>query len=210
MSTVTDHGLVCLDGEDYAALALALQADALAVEASLSSVQAAFTRFRQRPTVLATTTAGIVAVASGGETPSRVGTWAVSYSNFTPVPTVVPFSGVRITIPATGLYSYGGYINLVASGAVTALSRRTVYANASRVVSGVTTLLSQVVWRTVDTGTGGEFLTVTGGSFYATVGTVVDVQVLESHGNLASGINCPAGSRLWCHFIGSNVEIGSV
>lgn len=209
MTTLTDHGLVCLDGEDYAAVALALQADALAVEASLDAISDAFDGYLTRPTVLATTTAGVGPVASNGEAFSSVGTWAVSYVNFAPVPTTAANSGIRMTVPRTGLYAFGGFINLVASGAITALSRRTVAASASRVVSGVATLLSQVVWRTVDTSTGGEFLTVTGGSFYATAGSVVDVRVLESHGNLASGINCPAGSRLWCHFIGSGVEIGS-
>lgn len=210
MSTLTDHGLVCLDEEDYGAVALALQADALAVEAALDSVSDSFDTFLARPAVLATTTVGVGPTASGGEAFNRVGTWAVSYSDFTPVPTTVPLSGVRITVPRTGWYSYGGFINLVASGAITALSRRTVAANATRIVSGVSTLLSQVIWRTVDTSTGGEFLTVTGGTFYATAGTVVDVQVLQSHGNLASGINVIAGSRLWCHFIGSGVEIGSI
>jgi hypothetical protein len=209
VSTLTDHGLVCLDGEDYSAVALAIQADALAVEAALDAVSDSFDRFLLRPVVLATTTAGVVAVASGGETPNPVGTFAVSYSNFTPVP-VPTFLGIRMTTPVTGWYSFGGYINLVASGAITALSRRTIYVNASRVVSGVAVLLSQVVWRTVDTSTGGEFLTACGGSFYARAGTAIDLQVLQSHGNLASGINCPAGSRLWCHFTGSGVEIGSL
>jgi hypothetical protein len=210
VSTETPHGLVCLDGEDYAALALAMQADALATEAALTGISDAFDQFLLRPVILATTTAGTAGVASNGEALSGVGTWSVTYSNFLPAPTTSAFTGVRFTVPRTGSYAYGAYINLVAAGAVTALSRRTVYATASRVVSGVVTTLSQVVWRTVDTGTAGEFLTAAGGSFYALQGTTVDVQVYESHGNLASGINCPAGSRLWCHFIGSGVEIGSV
>lgn len=210
MSTETGHGLICLDGGDYAAVALALQADAFAVEAAAAGIQADFAEFRARPTVLATTTVGLGAVASNGEALNRLGTWAVTYSNFTPAPTTLALSGVRILLPRTGLYSYGTFVNLVASGAVTALSRRTVYASASKVISGVTTQLSQVVWRTVDTGTGGEFLTATGGTFFGLAGTTVDVQGFESHGNLASGMNIIAGARLWCHFIGSNVEIGSI
>jgi hypothetical protein len=208
VTTLTDHGLVCLDGADYGAVALALQADALAVEAALDSISDSFDSFYLRPVVLAATTT-LVAQPSSGEQVFGMGPWAVAYSNFVPAPTTAASSGARITIPRTGWYAYGGYANMIATGAVTALSRRTLYANATRTISGVGTVLSQVVWRTVDTGTGGEFLTAANGTFYATAGNTVDVQVQFSHTNAASTVGVQIGAKLWCHFIGSGVEIGS-
>lgn len=211
MTTTTEHGLICPDGDDYAALALMMQADALATEAALDSISDSLDTFNLRPSVVAVTTTATSSTGSAGETLYSLssGTLAISYNNITPVPTLV-LGAVRITIPRSGWYAYGAYMNPQAVGAVTAFSRRTVYAIATRIVSGVTTQLSQVVKRTVDNNVaGGEFIVASSGTFYAAAGTTVDVTAYWSHANAASNVLVNSGARVWCHFIGSGVEIGS-
>lgn len=210
MTTTTAHGLICLEDGDYAALALAMQGTALATEAALDGISDSLDTFNLRPSVVAITTTTSGPNSTFGESLfALTGTLALSYNNITPTPTLV-VGAIRITIPVTGWYAYGSYMNMQAVGAVTAFSRRTIYATATRVVSGVPTQLSQVVWRTVDNNVaGGEFLDVSGGSFYAAAGTVVDVAAFWSHANAASNVQVNPGARIWCHYIGSGVEIGS-
>lgn len=211
MSTTTEHGLICLEDEDYAALALAMQGTAQAVEAALDAISDGLDTFNLRPSVVALTSTATTAAGSVGEAQFSLSsaTSAIDYNNMTPVPTIVS-GGLRITIPKTGWYAYGAYMNMQAVGAVTAFSRRTVFAVATRTLSGVTTQLSQVVQRTVDNNVAaGEFIVASGGSFYATVGTTVDVNGLWSHANAASNVQVNPGARTWCYFIGSGVEIGS-
>jgi hypothetical protein len=207
--TTTEHGLLCPSEEEYAALALIMQHDALAVEAALDSISDSFDSFLARPTVLAATTVVSGPNSTLGEAVFQMSGWGVTYSNFTPVPTVAAPSGIRLSVPRTGWYNYGAYANLVATGAVTANSRRTLYANATQNMVGSSTVLSQIVWRTVDTNTAGEFLIASGGSFFARAGATVDVQAQWSHANAASTVQVNIGARLWCHYASSGVEIGS-
>jgi hypothetical protein len=207
--TTTPHGLLCPSEEEYAALALIMQHDALAVEAALEGISGSFDSFLLRPVVLAVTT-GISGPASTlGENVFDTTFWSIASSNFTPAPTTAATSGIRVPLPRTGWYNFGGFGNLVATGAVTANSRRTLYASATLNSVGSTTVLSQVVWRTVDTNTGGEFLVVSGGSFYGVAGATVDLKLQWSHANAASTVQVNAGAKLWCHYAGSGVEIGS-
>lgn len=209
MIPVGSHGLACLGEEDYAATALYMQDQALKIDTLLDDISDDFDSFFLRPTVTAVTTTVAGPNSSGSEQISAmVATWTVSYSNFTPTPAIVG-SGLRITIPRSGWYAYGCYANMQATGAVTALSRRTLYARATKQVTGTETLLSQAVFRTIDTNTGGEFLVASTATFYAAAGTVVDVEGYWSHANAASTVQVNIGARLWCHFVGTGVEIGS-
>jgi hypothetical protein len=209
VSTTTDHGLVCFDGNDYAAIALAMQHDAFAVEAALDSISDSFDIALTDPYFIGVTTATNGPLASGGEQLFGIGAWSLLTSNFTPVPTTAANAGFRVTIPRTGWYGYGVYANQVAAGAVTAFSRRTLIGRATLQQSGNATQLSQITWRTADTNTAGEFLIASGGTFRATAGTTVDVEAYWSHTNAASSVSIPAGARIWFHFLGSGVEIGS-
>lgn len=212
MTVVTPHGLLCPGDEEYGAQTLVTQADALAIEAALSGLSDAFDSFYLRPGVIANTTANFGPVATGAEALFPVSSsWALVYNNITPAPTTNPpgTGGIRVTIPRNGWYSYGGYMNMVASGAITALSRRTIVVNAVRQTGSISIQLSQIEWRTVDTSTAGEFLIASGGSFYATVGQLVDIRLFESHANAASAVNVPAGARVWCYFASTGIEIGS-
>lgn len=209
MTTVTDHGLVCLDDNDYSAIALAMQADAYATEAAIGSVNTSLTTALTRPYVNAVTTVGQGPLSSGGEILENQGVWAIASTNI-PVVTTAAVSGIRITIPRAGVYRYGTYCNLVAAGAVTAVSRRTIVGRATRRVLGIGNTLSLITWRTWDTNTGGEHLIASGGTFLALAGQTVDVDSFWSHANLASNVSSTAGARIWCIYMGSGVEIGSV
>lgn len=208
MTTYTDHGLACLGDEDYAAIALAMQQDALATEASLDAVSDAFDTYYLRPYATAITTAPTGPVSSAGETIFGIGGWSLSNTNM-PGATAPVNVGLRLIMPATGWYSYQAYASMVAAGAVTAFSRRTLYARASRRIATVNTLLDQVVWRTVDTNNAGEYLIADGNAFFAMAGWTIDIEALWSHANAASNVSVVTGSRLNCYFLGSGVTIGS-
>lgn len=209
MIPVGTHNLACLDENDPAATALYMQDQAIKIDTLLDGISDQFDLYYLRPSVIAQTTGTAGPNSSLGEQIFGLnGTWTIVYNNFT-APTIIG-NGLRITTPKTGWYNYGCYGNLAATGAVTALSRRTLYARATKQTTGTSTQLSQAVFRTIDTNTGGEFLVASEATFYATVGTTVDVEGFWSHTNAASTVQVNSGARLWCNFIGSGVEIGSV
>lgn len=211
MTPLGTHGLACLDDADPAAVALYLQAEGLAIDAALDGISDSLDTFNMRPTFTGVTTAISGPASTVGESQFPITSWSLGYSNFTTLPVggSAP-GGFRLRVPKTGWFGYGVYANMQATGALTALSRRTLFAKATLQASGTSMLLSQAVWRTVETSTaGGEFLVAGDGSFYATVGQTVDVEGYWSHTNAASTVQVNAGARLWCHFIGSGVEIGS-
>lgn len=208
MTTYTDHGLVCLEDDDYAAVALAMQHDAVATEASLDAISDAFDTYYQRPYATAVTTAVNGPVSSGGEQVFGLVGWSVTANNM-PGTIIASSSIMRVTASKTGWYRAQAYANMVAAGGVTANSRRTLYVRATRRVFSAPTLLDQGVWRTADTNTGGEHLIADGNAFYLAVGQTVDVEALWSHANLASNVSVPAGAKLTCFFLGSGVVIGS-
>ena len=125
MTTTTAHGLICLEDGDYAALALAMQGTAQATEAALDGISDSFDTFNMRPSVVAVTTTATGAASSFAEQPFTMSsaTMVLDYNNITPTPTLVS-GAIRITVPVTGWYAFGAYMNMQATGAVTAFSRR--------------------------------------------------------------------------------------
>lgn len=209
MTTYTDHGLACLDDEDYAAVALAMQHDAFATEASLDAVSDAFDTYYLRPYATAITNLANGPVSSAAETIFTISGWTLSTNNM-PGTTAPSNVGIRMTASKTGWYRAQAYANMVAAGGVTAFSRRTLYVRATRRNLTTPTLLDQGVWRTVDTNTGGEYLIADGNAFYLMAGQVVDIEGLWSHTNVASNVSIPSGgARLNCFFLGSGINIGS-
>lgn len=213
MTTQTDHGLVCLSEEDYAAVSLAMQVDALAADASLQSINTSFGSVNSYPYALFVTTAGGSA-ASNSEQQIGQGTWAtVSSRGFTTVSSATILLGgvVTIQVTKTGWYEYGNYLNLTLVGAATAFSRREIYASVYALNTSTTpTRLDEVRWRTVENSvTGGEFLIASGGSFYASAGTTILPVARWSHANLASQVAFQPGALFWITYAGTGVEIGS-
>jgi hypothetical protein len=212
MTTYTDHGLVCPDDGDYAAIALTMQADAQATDAALLSITNSFNSVYSRPYGLFVTTSGN-SVSSGGEQEFNEGIWSIQASRgFSAITLGGQLLGsvVTVTIGKTGWYGYGNYVNLTLVGAATAFSRRSSFARAYTTESGVPTRLDEARWRTVENSVaGGEFLIASGGSFYATAGDVVFFTATWSHANAASNVASQAGALFWVTYTGTGIEIGS-
>lgn len=210
MTTFTPHGLVCLGEEDYSAIALAMQADALAVDAALDGISGSLDSYLSRPYLQMITTTGNGPLSSGGEQQFSIGSWSVVSGNI-PIGSGTLLGNIAgaMPMPETGWYEYGCYVNLVAAGALTAFSRRTLTASAYSRPGSAAVQLSQIVWRTAETSTAGEFLVASGGSFYATAGQTIEVTATWSHTNAASNVSSIVGAKAWIHFIGSGIEIGS-
>lgn len=207
MITVGSHGLTCPEGTDYGAIALYMQDQAQVIDGALDGISDDLDTFFTQPVILATSTATYGPNSSFAEQIFCIaGTWAITYDN-SPLLVTPTTCGFQFTVPRSGVYKFGGYVNAISSGAVTNFSRRTLYSRAY-LISTVTTLLNQVSWRTEETNTGGEFLMVGGGTFQATAGQLVEVQLLASHTN-GTGLNYQAGAKLWCHWVGTAIEIGS-
>lgn len=207
MIPVGTHGLQCLDDSDPAAVALYMQAEALAIDALLDGISDSFDSTFLRPAFAGNTTIVNGPIASGGEAQFSLNGWALTSSNFAPAPTST--TGFQFTVPRTGWWEAGFYMNAQASGAVTVNSRRTAFNRVYRVTSTGNVLIGEGIWRTYDTNTGGEFLVVSGTTFFATAATVVRILPQWSHTNAASTVQVNAGAKLWCFYVGTGVEIGS-
>lgn len=210
MTTYTDHGLVCPDSGDYAAIALAMQADAVATDTALDTISDQFDRAKLRPYALwISTTSGTYATNGEAEL-TLFGNWAVVQTNMTSSLLTPSISGaVQFNPPLAGWYDFGVYETLSLVGAATANSRRTAFARAYSLLGSVQTLIGSSISRTYESSTGGEFLIASGARFYAQPGQNIVLLANLSHSNAASQVQYNVGCRIWCYYLGSGVEIGS-
>lgn len=211
MSTYTDHGLVCPDPQDYGAMALVMQADAIATDASLDVVSDALDRANLRPYALwISTTSGSYATNGEAEL-TLIGNWAVVQTNMTASLLTPSVSGaVQFNPPLAGWYDMGVYENLQPVGALTANSRRTAFARAYRLLGSVQTLIGSSITRTyADSGGGNDHIIASGARFYAQPGQNIVLVANLSHANTGSQMQYNVGCRIWCYYLGSGVEIGS-
>jgi hypothetical protein len=196
---VGDHGLACLDPQDYAAIALYMQDQGLAMDAALDGISDGFDSFRLRPGFLSTSNAN-QAFASGAT--GSFGASTVTYSN-------MAVTNVTFVTPRAGWWQYGANVNMVATGAVTANSMRRLNVSALMTTVGPQQTLSPTSDLGFETNTAGEWLACSAGTFYALAARTVSIVAQTIHANAASTVNNMAGARTWCYFIGSGVEIGS-
>lgn len=214
MTTYTDHGLVCLDDTDYAAIALAIQTDAVATDAALTDITASFNSVNSQPYALLVTTTGNGPLITVDQEYTE-GNWSLVSSRGLPISAgggVFTGSAASFISPISGWFEYGNYVNLTLAGAATAFSRRNVFARAYGVdtYSGIPVRLDEVRWRTVENSVaGGEFLIASGGTFYATAGQLIYLTATWSHANLASGVSSTVGALFWLNYISTGIEIGS-
>lgn len=202
MEPVGTHGLACLGEEDYAAVALYMQDQALIIDGALDAVSDAFDSYRLRPGFVSASNANFLNTPVN--TLGTIGASTVVYSNFTMT------GATGFITPRQGWWQFGANVNMVASGAVTVGSYRKLFVSAIRSSAPApATTLAVTSDLSYDTNTGGEWLACSGGSFYAPAGALVTIRAETMHGNAASGVNTIAGARTWCFFIGSGIEIGS-
>lgn len=209
---LTDHGLICPEDGDYGALALLMQADAVAVEASLDGISDSLNSIYTEPYAMFVTTVGNGPLATGGEQEYNEGTWSLTNSQAFTVTIGGSLLGsvATLIVQKAGWYEYGNYVNLTLAGAATAFSRRSVFARAYSLATGVPVRLDEARWRTVENSqTGGEFLVASGGTFYSLAGASVLLTATWSHANAASSVSSAAGALTWVNYIGSGIEIGS-
>lgn len=199
MTPLGNHGLACLDPGDYAAIALYMQDQGIAIDAALDGISDDFDSFNLRPGFLSSSNAN-QAFASG--VTGNFGASTVLYSNFA-------VTGIVMTTPRAGWWQYGANVNMVATGAVTANSLRKLTVSAVLTTSGPPQTLSTTSDQSFETNTAGEWLACSAGTFYAAAGRTVSISAETLHANAASTVNNIAGARTWCFFIGSGVEIGS-
>lgn len=202
----TDHGLWCGTDQEYAATALIMQHDAFAIEAALDSISDSLASYYARPSLVLTGTVAQTGVAAN-TTATLFPTWAATYVNSITLNATFAVNPT-VTIPRSGIYRFGAYMPMTASGAVTALSDRLMTVTATAATSAAPTL-GTTAYRTRETSTGGERLSASAGRFYAVAGDGVRLTVTFSHGNVASTMNVGTGALLWCYFDTSGVEIGS-
>lgn len=204
MIPLGNHGLSCLSDTDPAATALYMQDQAIIIDNVLDGISDSFDAYARRPGALwqatGTTTITSTSVYSAITINSTV------YSNFT------VNAGGSFTTPRAGWWQTGANANMAPSGATTAGSfrRLKVVAQFTPSLLSPPTILNTAEDLSFDTGVaGGEWLSVSGGSFYLPAGANVGITAQVSHGNAASSMVVAAGARLWCWFIGSGIEIGS-
>lgn len=210
VTDIGNHGLTCLGEEEYAAVALYMQATAKTVEDNLTAQQAAFDAYRNRTSILFTSTisssyaagsvVGGVVMPDGrlagvttmtGATVSGGGATVLSVS-----------SVITMTVPRSGWYDFGGYCNVIAAGAITANSERLIYTQVRQTPepAGGNPLVS-FRERTIETNTGGEFLNVSGLVFLLADRNFTVAQYV-THENLASNVVTQAGAKIWLAYMG--------
>jgi hypothetical protein len=187
---VGDHGLICLDGNDYSAVALGMQCNAGAINDSLTDTSATLTaygnRYVARFVSTSTTTGG---ANSGLGLPDGTGALSV----------LSPGLGV---LPQ-GWYSASGSMTYQATGAITASSYRRALIMVNFSTSAIPPSLFQVV--TTESGTGTPDSLTVNAWFYSNGVTSTSIQLMFGHGNAASSVTVAVGAVLTLRFLSSGL-----
>lgn len=206
---VGDHGLICLDGSDPAAIALIMQTDAETIDDTLTQVSDALTGYNNRGWALATTTSSYTLGQTAFDfvdgqglpgAPGLLGSSSESIQSFGI--SAPPFFSPAL--PA-GWYLAGAYASFQATGAVTANSRRNLgLAWFSSTVG--TDAYEYAINMVYESNTAGDAMTVTG-MFYADGVTEYQLDGFFWHNNAASTMQVNAGAKVWIAAAGSGVVI---
>lgn len=214
---IGNHGLFCLDEDDYAAIALAMQCNAQATTAALESSNASLNAYLGRPWQTTQNNGAIViddSAGSGNLGPLGVvgallrpgaGTTNLSYN-------MAPFyvTGDVSTFLPRGVYLMGASINWTL-GALTANSIRQllVYGVTSNggALNSTTDFTDLYRFQDYqgDGGANGAMNVV--GFLDNTAGNVASIESLFSHANTASDITVAnANWRIWVTYLGSGLN----
>jgi hypothetical protein len=192
MTSVGDRGLTCLDGSEYAAIALSMQANAETIDETLSQIQSDVTAYGSSFVFSFTSTsASVITDNSGEQLPD--GTVAQSL-------TTVPLGVV-----AQGWYSVAASMTYIPTGAVTASTYRRGVLWQSSGNTGSYPLYYQTV--NDETGTGTADSMTVNGWFYADGIKANSIRLLFGHGNTGSTISVSSGARLTIRFMTSGLVI---
>jgi hypothetical protein len=208
MSATTDHGLLCPDGNEYAALVLAMQEDAQVVTANTTAQANALTTYNNRPWLLATSTSSTTTAQTLSEFTNPNSSLPGSIVPVGPTTGIVTRSGLGTFVTTgtpdpQGWYHVGGWATFQATGAVNTFTRRTL------AVEWITTVnlvgvYDQAISTCYESNTGGDSLTVEG-FFYADGIHQYTPQLVFAHRNSSSTMTVNTGAKMWITYLGSGV-----
>lgn len=214
MIPIGTHGLSCPEGEDYAAVALNMQANASALNSALAAQAAQLDTYNNRPWFIWTSTA-VVPVASNVnvldfDTPTAGlfnGSTVLSTTTTLGAPTVSSFGVDPVTgFLKVGWWLAGGYASYVASGAVTANSRRILGIQLASFQNNHF-VYSSAVEASYESNTGGDAMTVMK-KYYVNSSTIATrAALLFKHSNTGSNMNISVGAKLWMVYLGSGLNV---
>lgn len=192
MTSVGDHGLICLDGNNYAAVPLVLQTNAQAIDAALTEAQANLVAYGNRYTARFVSTSPSVSGANSGNGLPDGSAATIVVSAF---PGILP----------QGWYGASASLSYQATGAVTAGTYRRSIIQIGFTASKVPPAFFQST--TDESGTGTADSATVNGWFFADGISSVQVSLLFGHGNTGSTMSVPAGAVLTLRYLSSGLVI---
>lgn len=209
MSETTEHGLVCLGPQEYAAAALAMQVDAQVITAVAAAQSSALTTYNNRPWLVATSTGNIVTAQNVTDpTYTDTGFPGAVVMTLTSGSTVqqsrlTQFNGSGV--PAAGWYHVGGFATFQATGAVNTFTRRILAVQWFH-SENLDSIAENVIQNCYESNTGGDAATVQG-MFYANGINDYTVTLYFAHRNSSSTMQVNSGAKMWVTYLGSGVVI---
>lgn len=190
MTVVGDHGLSCLDDSNYAAIALSMQANALAINAAIKTDQAAMTAYGNRYVRRFVSTSVASGGANSGTTlPDGTGAIQVVLGNLGVLP--------------QGWYAASGSQTYQEAGAVTAGSYRRSVLLINQGLTQFPPTLFQATTSATNTASA-DSMTVNGW-FYSDAITLTQVRLMFGHGNTGSSMNVAIGAVLTVRFLSTGL-----
>jgi hypothetical protein len=190
VTSIGTHGLTCLDGSSYAAVALGMQANAKAINAALLSTQTALQVYGNR-FVSKTVSTSVVSTAANSGLVLVDGTAAESIIS------------KSLALLPQGWYSASGSLTYQESGAVTANS----YRRSLLIVNSSAALIPPSFFQatTAASNTAAADSMTVNGWFYSNGVQSTRIQLMFGHGNAASSINVASGAVLTVRFLSTGL-----
>lgn len=210
MIPVGDHGLTCLSGTDFAAIALLMQQNAEVIDGALQANLSSLQEYSNRPWAIATTTATTTVAQTTGEWPGTGFFSAISLlsNGYSQVGFGIDITSQTIspTLHPAGWYMMGGSATFQATGAVTANSRRDLAVEWAFPEGGITQYGEYSISSVYESNTAGDSASVAG-MFFADGTRNYFYDLTWSHRNAASTMTANAGARFWIVYFGSGVTV---
>lgn len=199
--------LDCPEPENYAAVALQVQETALQAEDRIFAVEKTLRAAANRPTIVQTTTAALTGLSAGTFFSSIQPGLAATTTNYNTMPQGWSYNTIDV-LPGAGVYDIGCCLNLIASGAVTDNSNRTVRIQQLRNQPGggtVQDVIDTAEWVIFEANVGGGMDMTVVGTFHLLPGDEINFEF--QHQNVGSTMNVSSGAIYWATFLGSETSV---
>ena len=193
MTTVSPHGLICLDDGDYAAVPLMLQANKTTINDTLTAQATALTAYNTPNLYVNTLAANLSSICANCGTPLSDGTLVTTFNNiFRVFPKGWWCMVGSATFQEIGTVNVGSY------------RRLGVWASITNNFYDITDLYDTVA---VATNSGQPDSLNAAGWFYSDGVTAHSCQMVFAHGNTSSNLNVLAGARLTVQYLGTGATL---